>query len=612
MQKQNFWKRILGFTVCIAIGFSLNSCAEKEATPNVPEEPDTTATIEDVLKGEIGAEFEVGRALVVATNLQGLVLQKDDAQIYAYYGAQHNFKTGDVVAVKGTTVSRNGLVQFGKGCTIEKTGEKIVNYPEPAKFTATEIDAYMNEPEIKYVTLDGTIMVAGNYVNVEIEGTSVVGSLDYMSDEFKEKYHMHSVTLSGWLIGSYKTYMYMVPNEVKDAGKFEETVPEGAIYFNSFDKEIAVQNEEKYQTSKGWPFCEQFDGWKNEKGSGVANVAYDFKSISPRTNQSSKGDLSQYDGSGKNNLLFSSAPNWFTIKNIAVTTTKLRLTFGAQRYSQGATNTFYTSDFTVKLSADGETWSPAIDYDFAGVADVVGNWRRAVADFTLPEGTKTLCIKFEAKLSSVNRIDDVLLTAGEGGQAIEFGKVVETPLITVDEATKAEVGKIFRIEGKVIATHTKGFLVQDKTGTILVFKKKHGMVAGNLVSVEGNIATYGGLNQFGESSEIKVNGTEEVTHPEPENFTSTEFDAYAAKPCIKYVKYTGTMQSEQDKYYQWHNNVIVDGTDVQGSVSYPDASFGLKDFANGTKVEVVGYAIGVSGTGTKYLNTMITSIQEVK
>lgn len=162
MQKQNFWKRILGFTVCIALGFSLNSCAEKEATPNVPEEPDTTATIEDVLKGEIGAEFEVGRALVVATNLQGLVLQKDDAQIYAYYGAQHNFKTGDVVAVKGTTVSRNGLVQFGKGCTIEKTGEKIVNYPEPAKFTATEIDAYMNEPEIKYVTLDGTIMVAGN------------------------------------------------------------------------------------------------------------------------------------------------------------------------------------------------------------------------------------------------------------------------------------------------------------------------------------------------------------------------------------------------------------------------------------------------------------------
>lgn len=609
MQQKTFGKGILWLVAWAALGFSVNACAEKEVEVELP---DTTATIEEVLKAEVGSEFEVGRALVVATNLQGAVLQKKEARIYAFYGAEHGLKAGDVVTVKGKTASRNGLVQFDKGCTIEKTGEKKVEYPEATKFTATEIEAYMNAPEIRYVEIEGTVMVAGNYVNVEIDGTSVIGSLDYMSDEFKAKYHMHNVKLYGWLIGSYKTYLYMVPTEVKDGGEFEETIPEGAIYFNSFDKEIAVQDTEKYQTSKGWPFCEQFDGWKNEKGSGVANVTYDFKSISPRTNQSSKGDLSQYDGSGKNNLLFSTTPNHFTIMNISVPTTKLRLTFGAQRYSQGGTNTFYTSDFTVSLSSDGETWSPTIDYDFAGVEDVAGNWRRAVADFTLPEGTKTLCIKFEAKLSSVNRLDDVLLTAGEGGQAIEFGKVVETPLITVDEATRAEIGKVFKIEGKVIATHTKGFLVQDKTGTILVFKKKHGMVAGNLVTVEGNITTYGGLNQFGESSVITVRGTEEVTYPEPELFTTTEFDAYAAKPCIKYVKYAGTMKSERDQYYQWHNNVLVEGTAVQGSVSYPDSKFGLKDFANGTKVEVVGYVIGVSGTDTKYLNTMITSIKSVE
>lgn len=612
MQKQHFWKGILGFAVCAALGFSLSACAEKNADVEQPEEPDTTATIEEVLDAEVGSEFEVGNAVVMATNLQGVVLQKQEARIYAFHGEAHGLKVGDVVTVKGKTETRNGLKQFGKGCTLEKTGEKNVSQPEPVKFTAEEIDAYMGKPEIKYVTVEGTVTIAGNYVNLEIEGTSVIGSLDYMSDEFKKNFSMHRVSVSGWLIGSYKKYLYIVPVSVQDGGEFEETVPEGAIYFNSFDKEIAAQDSEKYQTSKGWPFLEQFDGWQNQKGSGAAGVTYDFKSISVRTNQSSNGDLSEYDGSGKNNLLFSTAPNWFTIKNISVATTKLRLTFGAQRYSQGGTNTFYTSDFTVKLSADGETWSPAIDYDFAGVADVAGNWRRAVADFTLPEGTNTLCIKFEAKISSVNRLDDVLLTAGEGGQSIEFGKVVETPLITVAEATKAEVGKVFKIAGKVIATHTKGFLVQDETGTILVFKKKHGMEAGNLVTVEGNIATYGGLNQFGESSVITVNGTEAVTHPEPELFTATEFDAYAAKPCIKYVKYVGTMESTRDQYYQCHNNVIVDGTKVQGSVSYPDAAFGLKDFANGTKVEVVGYAIGVSGTDTKYLNTMITSITKIE
>ena len=36
---------------------------------------------------------------------------------------------------------------------------------------------------------------------------------------------------------------------------------------------------------------------------------------------------------------------------------------------------------------------------------------------------------------------------------------------------------MYKIEGTVIATHTKGFLVQDNTGAILVFKKGHTLKA---------------------------------------------------------------------------------------------------------------------------------------
>lgn len=606
MQQQIYWKRILGYAVSALVGFSLIACAQ-ENKPET-EEPDGTATIEEVLAAEVGSEFEVGNALVVAANLQGVVLQKNDARIYAFYGEEHGLKVGDVVTVNGTTASRNGLVQFGKGCTIEKTGEKAVSQPEPAKFTATEIDAYMGEPAIRYVTVDGTVLLSGNYVNLEIEGTSVIGSLDYMTDAFKQQYSQHEVSVTGWLIGSYKTYMYMVPTEVKDGGEYEEVVPGGAIYFNSFDKEIASQDAEKYGTAKGWPNLDQFDGWKNEKGSGVAAVKYDFENMSVRTNQSSKGDLSEYEGSGKNNIFFSSLHNSFTIKNISVPSTNLRLTFGAQRYMQGGANKFYTSDFTVKLSADGEVWSPALEYDFAGVEDVDGNWRQAVCDFTLPEGTKTLYIKFEAAVASVNRLDDVLLVEGKGGQTVEFGKIVETPIVSVSEAVNAPVDKKLKVKGTVICAHTKGFLVQDETGTILVFKKKHGMVAGNVVTVEGPIATYGGLNQFGESSVIEVTGTAEVKHPEPEVFTAKEFEAYVAKPCIKYIKYTGVLDSSLGDFHQWHNNIIIEGTTtVQGSASYPDSSFGFNSKDNGKTVEIVGYALGVSGTTTKYLNTMVTS-----
>ena len=60
----------------------------------------------------------------------------------------------------------------------------------------------MDAPEIRYATYTGTVLVSGNYVNVEIDGASVQGSLDYMSDRFKEQYDNHVLTITGWLFGS--------------------------------------------------------------------------------------------------------------------------------------------------------------------------------------------------------------------------------------------------------------------------------------------------------------------------------------------------------------------------------------------------------------------------
>lgn len=324
------------------------------------------ATLAEVLEAGAGSAFEVEGVSVIAANEQGVLLQQDGARIYAFKGEAHDLAVGDVVTVSGKTESRNGLLQFGKGCSFTKTGHQDITQPQPAAFSATEIEAYMKNPEVEYVTYKGTVLVSGNYVNVEIDGTSVQGSLDYMSDDFKEKYNSHNVTITGWLFGSYKTYMYTIPVEVRDEGEFEEEVPDGAIFYSTFDKELSSQS---FDTSSGWPYLDQFEGWINHKGSGVANVDYDYKSMSARTNQSSKGSLSLYDGSGKNNIFFSSVPTYFTIQKIAVTSQNLKLSFGAQRYAQGATNTFIKSDFVVRLSSDGQLWSQALDYDFGSVAD---------------------------------------------------------------------------------------------------------------------------------------------------------------------------------------------------------------------------------------------------
>lgn len=618
----SLWKTAIRAVIALTAGISLAACSEKNTeTPDPfegkPEKTNPT-TLSDVNGAAAGTSFsDIECLTVVATNSQGLILQefqstKPSDCIYAYIGEAHDFKIGDMVNISGTTTQRNGLLQFAKGSQITKTWEYSYTQPEPEEFTAEKVDAYMSAPEIKYVKLDGTLKIAGNYANLEIAGTDNIGSLDYMTDDFKNSYDGHSLTISGWLFGSYKTYMYIVPVEVIDNGEYQEPIPDGAIFYSTFDKEVAVQDAEKYGTTKGWPWLEQFDGWQNQKGSGAADVTYSYQQMSVRTNEPSKGSHSLYEGSGNNNLFFGGStdkPNWFTIEKVNVPSQNLRLSFGAQYYSQGSANTFLKSNFQVFLSNDGTTWSPAVRYDFNGVEDTEGgNWRLASADFTLPAGTRTLYIKFVAKAFSTNRLDDVLLVEGKGGQQIEFGKVVETPLSNIADVLSKPVDEMYKISGQVVAIHTKGFLVKDNTGIILVFQKGHTVKTGDKVTVEGPTTEYGGMKQFDGTSEVTVNGNSAVSQPTPEEFKAAQFESYVNNPSIRYVTYTGTLNSVRDEIYQWHNNVVIPGTTVQGAISYPVDELNITKF-EGAEIIVTGYLVGATGSDVKYANTMAVSVK---
>ena len=226
-------------------------------------------------------------------------------------------------------------------------------------------------------------------------------------------------------------------------------VPTGEIaYANNFDKEAATQT---YGSGNSWPYTDQFDGWKNESGYGIADVTYTTSGISVRNNSNSNNNYSDYAGSGLNNLLFSSNSN-FTIEKITVNSVNLRLTFGTERYLYGASdNTFNHDEFKVELSNDGTNWSSPLTYTFAKGVDPNGRWDLATADFTLPDGVSTLYVRFSSTLSGAHRLDDVLLKAGNGGQQVSFdgseepdpepGDAVETTipeLIALCEAAGSE------------------------------------------------------------------------------------------------------------------------------------------------------------------------------
>lgn len=201
------------------------------------------------------------------------------------------------------------------------------------------------------------------------------------------------------------------------------------VYFNNFDKTAAAKNSDNK-----WPYCDQTDCWKNEKGSGIATVEYKVSGLSPRTNDKgqSNGEFSDYAGSGTNYIWFSKSSS-LQINNITLPADDVNFTlsFGAERneYTPGKEidNTFKPEEFPVYISNDGQKWV-ALNYTFAKETNPVKRWDLASSTFTLPAGTQKLYIHFAQTyaVNSAYALDDVNLSkSAAAGTVIDFSKGVE-------------------------------------------------------------------------------------------------------------------------------------------------------------------------------------------
>ena len=194
------------------------------------------------------------------------------------------------------------------------------------------------------------------------------------------------------------------------------------LYHNDFDKTASTQAYGSSGTS--WPYLDQFDGWKNETGTGVENVEYSFKGMSARDNSNSDGSYSDYAGSGTNNLLFG-ASAYFAVRKIALDgATDFTLTFGTEKYSQNDGSIFTNSEFHIYLSADDKKWVELTDYTFAG-GQTSGRWNVATAHFSVPEGTSILSICMKPDVASAYRLDDLQIVKSDGGAEVDFSAAVE-------------------------------------------------------------------------------------------------------------------------------------------------------------------------------------------
>ncbi len=187
-------------------------------------------------------------------------------------------------------------------------------------------------------------------------------------------------------------------------------------------------------------------------------------------------------------------------------------------------------------------------------------------------------------------------------EIIEEGEPEEPAEVsTIAEVLAAGAGNA-AVKGTVIATYARGFLVNDSTGTILVYLgSDKGHTEGDVVTVSGKTSLYGGLLQFGDNPTVEKNGTASVSHPTPVTMTGAQLDEYLTAPTIKYVEYTGTLTINGNYY-----NIAVEGaTTAIASIQYPKE--GIVNATSGAVVKVTGYTIGASSG--KYVNTMAIKVE---
>ena len=223
------------------------------------------------------------------------------------------------------------------------------------------------------------------------------------------------------VIALHKTYGNWETKKIKviQSASEETPVTEEFLYGDNFDGKEATK---EYGTSNSsWPYIDQFPEFANAEGPASENVTYSGTGVSIRANSTSNSSYSDYAGSGSNNIFFGGGA-YFQINDIALDAAQLsyKMTFGAEKYTQDGDSTFRNEEFILYISKNGEEWAP-VEYTYAGTEP--GRWNMATANFTLAAGTEVLYVKFEAKVASVYRLDDVKFYVGNGGQTIDLDNI---------------------------------------------------------------------------------------------------------------------------------------------------------------------------------------------
>ncbi|HPJ86039.1 MAG TPA: 5'-nucleotidase C-terminal domain-containing protein [Bacillota bacterium] len=230
-------------------------------------------------------------------------------------------------------------------------------------------------------------------------------------------------------------------------------------------------------------------------------------------------------------------------------------------------------------------------------------------NITISQNTTTVDITSTTTdiTESSSTMDPVITTDSTSGGSVETTTSEDELILNISDVITGTIGDSYTIRATVIETSSKGLLVADVTGYVYVHLGiEPSFVQGDYLEITGLTVEYGGAVQFG--SEIVMTKLSEKTIPDlpdPDILSAAEITAMVGGFTVgEYVELSGTL-SVSSTYY----NLTIEGTAVIGSLNAADPVSMFGDFV-GQNVTVQGYVIYISGSTNKYLNIIVTDIED--
>lgn len=180
--------------------------------------------------------------------------------------------------------------------------------------------------------------------------------------------------------------------------------------------------------------------------------------------------------------------------------------------------------------------------------------------------------------------------------------------ISVDDIYSATQGTEVETSGLVVGISEKSFVLSDETGYILVYRGEDateaGAAIGDQVTLKGKVGKYGEMVQIVEPITITKTATgQDVEYPDTPTVINADNISTFDISKSSYIQMTGTYNASGE-----HHNIVIEGTQVQGSISYPVDDLGLSDL-QGHNITVKGFFAG--GNNSSFRNILVVDVDDL-